>query len=80
MSNYVPHSSLQRQEPPASPPRSWLLPAKHDLFGVRISRTCYAEAAELIMQAARQRRPMLVDHLAKVMPVFLKSAYHLQAH
>ncbi|MGH7230988.1 MAG: WecB/TagA/CpsF family glycosyltransferase, partial [Nitrospiraceae bacterium] len=38
-------------------------PPKHNLFGVHVSQTCYKEAAELIMQAARERRPMLVDHM-----------------
>ena len=39
------------------------LPVKHDLFGVRVNATCYNEAADLIMQAARERRSMLVDHM-----------------
>jgi exopolysaccharide biosynthesis WecB/TagA/CpsF family protein len=39
------------------------LPAKHDLFGVRVSAICYNEAADFIMQAAKQRRAMLVDHM-----------------
>lgn len=41
---------------------SWL-PPKHSLFGVHISQTCYDEAVDLVMQAARERRPMLVDHM-----------------
>jgi N-acetylglucosaminyldiphosphoundecaprenol N-acetyl-beta-D-mannosaminyltransferase len=39
------------------------LPKKHDVFGVGVSATCYSEAADLIMQAARERKPMLVDHM-----------------
>ena len=39
------------------------LPVKHDLFGVRVSATCYNEAADLIMQAARRRKSLLVDHM-----------------
>jgi N-acetylglucosaminyldiphosphoundecaprenol N-acetyl-beta-D-mannosaminyltransferase len=39
------------------------LPPKHDLFGVSVSQTSYEEATALIMQAAKERRPMLVDHM-----------------
>lgn len=39
------------------------LPPKHNLFGVGISQTCYEESAAVIMQAARERTPMLVDHM-----------------
>lgn len=62
MIRHAAHSSMKQQTPPLSPPCSWL-PPKHNLFGVNVSQTCYKEAAELIMQAARERRPMLVDHM-----------------
>ncbi|TXH00524.1 MAG: glycosyltransferase [Candidatus Moraniibacteriota bacterium] len=39
------------------------LPPKHDLFGVSVSQTSYEEATALVMQAAKERRPMLVDHM-----------------
>ena len=39
------------------------LPPKHNLFGVSVSQTSYEEATALIMQAAKERIPMLVDHL-----------------
>lgn len=53
---------MKRQAPIASSPWS-RLPPKHNLFGVKVSQTCYEEATEIIMQAARERRPMLVDHM-----------------
>lgn len=53
---------MKRQAPTASSPWS-RLPPKHNLFGVNVSQTCYEEATEIIMQAARERRPMLVDHM-----------------
>jgi N-acetylglucosaminyldiphosphoundecaprenol N-acetyl-beta-D-mannosaminyltransferase len=43
-------------------PRSGL-PTKHNLFGVHVSVTSYNEVTDLIMQAARERRSMLVDHM-----------------
>lgn len=39
-------------------------PSKHNLFGVNVSQTCYKDASDIIMQAAHERRPMLVDHMA----------------
>ena len=56
------HSDMKRQAPIVSPSRS-RLPTKHNLFGVDVSQTCYAEATEIIMQAAKEHRPMLVDHM-----------------
>lgn len=56
------HSAKKEQAPIVSPLRA-VLPPKHNLFGVNVSQTCYEEAAEIIMQAARERRPMLVDHM-----------------
>lgn len=53
---------MKRQAPTLSPPGHGL-PPKHNLFGVNVSQTCYEEATEIIMQAARERRPMLVDHM-----------------
>ena len=50
-------STLHRADP------SSRLPRKHDVFGVGVSETCYSEAVDFIMQAARQRKPMLVDHM-----------------
>jgi N-acetylglucosaminyldiphosphoundecaprenol N-acetyl-beta-D-mannosaminyltransferase len=38
-------------------------PQKYNLFGVGISATTYAEAAETIINAAKQRRPAIVTHL-----------------
>jgi exopolysaccharide biosynthesis WecB/TagA/CpsF family protein len=54
--------SKQQQAPPLSPSHSGL-PRKHNLFGVNVSETSYNEATDLIMQAARERRSMLVDHM-----------------
>ena len=62
MLNHAAHSSLIPQTLPLSPPRSGL-PPKHNLFGVNVSETSYNEAIDLIMQAARERRSMLVDHM-----------------
>jgi N-acetylglucosaminyldiphosphoundecaprenol N-acetyl-beta-D-mannosaminyltransferase len=53
---------MMPQAPPLSPPYSGL-PTKHNLFGVNVSETSYNEATDLIMQAARERRSMLVDHM-----------------
>lgn len=53
---------MKRQESPVSEIQS-ACPPKHNLFGVHISETCYDEAVDLIMEAARERRPMLVDHM-----------------
>ena len=53
--------AARRSTPSLAP--HFALPPKHNLFGVEISRTCYGEAADLIMQAARERRAMLVDHM-----------------
>jgi N-acetylglucosaminyldiphosphoundecaprenol N-acetyl-beta-D-mannosaminyltransferase len=53
---------MQQQAPPLSPSYSGL-PRKHNLFGVNVSQTCYQEATDIIMQAARERRSMLVDHM-----------------
>jgi N-acetylglucosaminyldiphosphoundecaprenol N-acetyl-beta-D-mannosaminyltransferase len=38
-------------------------PQKYNLFGVGVSATTYAEAAETIINAAKQRRPAIVTHL-----------------
>lgn len=62
MLNHAAHSSLTPQALPLSPPRSGL-PPKHNLFGVNVSETSYNEATDLIMQAARERQSMLVDHM-----------------
>jgi exopolysaccharide biosynthesis WecB/TagA/CpsF family protein len=39
-------------------------PARHDVLGVRVSASDYTEAAQIILRAARQRVPALVDHLS----------------
>lgn len=39
-------------------------PKKYDLFGVEVSDTTYEEAADLILEAARQRLPAVVSHCA----------------
>ena len=62
MLNHAAHSSMKQPAPSLSPPRSGL-PPKHNLFGVNVSETSYNEATDLIMQAARERRSMLVDHM-----------------
>ena len=60
--HHAPHSSKKCEGPSGALPRPDL-PPKHNLFGVNVSQTCYEEATEIIMQAARERRPMLVDHM-----------------
>jgi exopolysaccharide biosynthesis WecB/TagA/CpsF family protein len=42
-------------------------PARYDIFGVRVSSTCYDEVVAFVMQAAQSRRPALLDF----MPVHL---------
>ena len=46
---------------PAAAPR-W--PAKHDLFGVRMSTTTYGECVNVLLDAARRRQPAVAAHLA----------------
>lgn len=38
-------------------------PVKHDIFGVHVSATNYEEALQLIMGAAKQGLPAIVDHM-----------------
>jgi N-acetylglucosaminyldiphosphoundecaprenol N-acetyl-beta-D-mannosaminyltransferase len=45
----------------ADDPITW--PAKHDLFGVRVSATTYDEAERLIIRAAKRRQSAIVTHL-----------------
>lgn len=56
------NSNMKRQIPAVGHSQPGL-PSKHSLFGVDVSQTCYEEATEIIMQAARERKPMLVDHM-----------------
>ena len=56
-------SPKHRGQRVASSPPPW--PPKVDLFGVRVTPTCYDEAVESILRAARQRRGGAVD----LMPV-----------
>ena len=62
MLNHAPHAFVKHPIPPGPLLRSGL-PPKHDLFGVSISQTSYEEATALIMRAAKDRSPMLVDHM-----------------
>jgi len=43
----------------AHQPTSW--PEKHDIFGVKISATTYAEVIDVLIQSAKRRRPTIVD-------------------
>jgi N-acetylglucosaminyldiphosphoundecaprenol N-acetyl-beta-D-mannosaminyltransferase len=36
-------------------------PEKHDIFGVKISATTYAEVLDVLVQSAKRRRPTMVD-------------------
>lgn len=38
-------------------------PARHEIFGVRVSATTYAQAQEIILQAAGQRQSAVVTHM-----------------
>lgn len=51
---------------PASASLPW--PRKFDVFGVKVSATTYAQVVDLVIQAGKARRPMLVD-FAAVHPV-----------
>src|SRR5688500_13314627 len=46
----------------AAEPRRW--PPKHDVFGVTVSATDYADAADCIIDAARRRTGGAVTHMA----------------
>lgn len=38
-------------------------PAKHDVFGIGVSATCYDEVIRKVMEAAHRRQPALVDFM-----------------
>ena len=40
------------------------LPARHDVLGVPVSASSYAELVDLLLRAARQGTPLTVDHLS----------------
>jgi len=50
------------RDSPASRKATW--PVRHALFGVPVSAATYEDAERVVLAAARERRPVLVDHLS----------------
>ncbi len=56
-SSYLPNSLL------GPTPKFLTCPPKFDLFDIGLSRIDYEEATDLIINAAQERHPMIVDHM-----------------